>query len=687
MIGCLLSFKHLTNISRLSYHPVAFTFSFTSKELQNDPLTPLRQRFESIDVKLLVEYAIDHTTHVVSKKRNTAKGLQALINGKHIVNEAYLDAIATVSEPRLLENGAQGCPLEEDFDKHWPDPAAYLPARGAEPINHPDSIYAPDSGRREIFEGYSFVFYDSNQYNNLMAPITNGGGKALLEHIAAGETTVDDFVRRVKFIAGEKGLGKFDDGSEGRGVVLVRYLPAKGDHVQWFADFFTQMSLRLDHRPIEQNEFLEAILIKDASMLRRPLEVEEEEEVAAGDENQPPASSSQAASQTPASEDASSTTAPTARRIHRRGPIKRRFAGFDEDVDISMDDTAILAAAPTLGGQAEDGLFVSQEVQHDEPIQEELETSPKKRNATALEEDDLMEDVAPAAARLKRQRIARGETLEPAAPEVVTKPAAKAAPKKKKKELDVLAAAAKLREEQEALARAEQEDLAHLPADIDLAEIRRLNIVEELELRPSAQATRTREQDIADGRWDPKWNGIKNFKKFRRRGEVTGRPPARTIIAVEEAVAKEFGVGDGYWLEDEGREDQSRHNSVSQNSNRAPLQDLTVSAERPLPPTEPITIPATVDDEDLILAEDSQPPRSGRSARSRVTQTQSQGSKVSDISSGRHSQRQATAKRPAPDSSSSTQTSKRPKTVPKFMQSQDSDDSDDELKFRFGRRR
>lgn len=672
----------------MSYHPVAFTFSFTSKELQNDPLNPLRQRFESVDIKLLVEYAIDHTTHVVSKKRNTAKGLQALINGKYIVNEAYLDAIAAVSESRLLENGAQGCPLEEDFDKNWPDPATYLPAKGAEPVDHPDSIYAPDSGRREIFEGYSFVFYDSNQYNNLIAPITNGGGKALLEHIVPGETTVDDFVRRVKFVAGEKGLGSFDDGSEGRGVVLVRYLPAKGNHIQWFADFFTQMSLQLDHRPIEQNEFLEAILIKDASMLRRPLEVEN-----AGDENQPTAAvaaaaSSQAASETPASEDVSSNSAPAARRIHRRGPVKRRFVGFDEDVDISMDDTAILAAAPTLGASAaaEEGLFVSQEVQHDEPMQEELRTSPRKRTATALEEEDeLMEDVAPAAARLKRQRLARGETLAPAAPEEPEKPTTKAVPKKKKKELDVLATAAKLREEQEALARAEQEDLAHLPADIDLAEIRRLNIVEELEMRPSGQATRTREQDIADGRWDPKWNGIKNFKKFRRRGEVTGRQPVRTIIAVEEAVAKEFGVGDGYWLEDEGG-DQSRHNSVSQNSNRAPLQELSLTAERPVPATEPITIPATVEDDDVVLAEDSQPPRSGtRSSRSRVTQTQSQGSKISDISSGRPSQ-QAPPKRPAPESSSG-QTSKRAKTLPRFMQSQDSDDSDDELKFRFGRRR
>jgi nijmegen breakage syndrome protein 1 len=48
----------------------------------------------------------------------------------------------------------------------------------------------------------------------------------------------------------------------------------KGAGTEWFAQFGTKVALHLDHRLIEQNEFLDAILGNDASVLRRPLEVE-----------------------------------------------------------------------------------------------------------------------------------------------------------------------------------------------------------------------------------------------------------------------------------------------------------------------------------------------------------------------------------------------------------------------------
>jgi nijmegen breakage syndrome protein 1 len=123
-----------------------------------------------------------------------------------------------------------------------------------------------------MFEGYTFVFYEKRQHENLLAPIFEGGGKALLKEVVPNNTTVDEFVEFVKQTAGEKGLGSFEDGSEGKGVVVVRFNPVKGAGSDWFADFNNQVSLRLDHRLIEQNEFLDAILGNDASVLRRPLE-------------------------------------------------------------------------------------------------------------------------------------------------------------------------------------------------------------------------------------------------------------------------------------------------------------------------------------------------------------------------------------------------------------------------------
>lgn len=660
----------------LTWNPVAFTFSFSSKELQAKPIDALRSRFEQLDIKLLVDYNLDFTTHVVAKKRNTAKGLQALINGKFIVTESFLDAVAQAADPVDDGNGSQTCGLEQNFDESWPDPMKHLPPRGGEPFEHPDEIYTPDSSRLDVFDGYTFIFYDSTQYNNLLAPITNAGGKALAELVTPAETASDDFVRYVKSVAGEKGLGSFDDGSEGKGVVVVRYLPAKGDHVQWYTDFVTTVSLRLDHRPIEQNEFLEAILTKDASILRRPLEVEE----------QSGTSAVQAEALAP-SADASTEPEPTTRRPRVRKPVKRRFMGFDDGSDIDMDESkpAVEQKPPQNEFVDEGGLFVSQEP--DQPMAEQASVS-QKRPAAA--EDGLMEGMAPAAARFKRQRMEMGAGFATEAPESPPPEPVKPA-KKKAKELNILAEAARHREEQEARARAEQEDLAMLPDDVDLAEIRRLNIVEEIELRKPESAARTRDQDIADGRWDPKWNGMKNFKKFRQRGAAAGRQPARTIIVLDEVQSKKFGVGDNYWLEDEAvprtNSGGSRLQSALRDDSPQPISQISAGLARAA--RKPSEAPVAVGEDDSDAAdpeeeEDSQPPRPSGSRRTHVSATAS--------SRGTRSQSsiqtsQNLGKRMAADTLSG-QSSKRQRPPLQSIQVDDSeDDSDDELKFRFGRRR
>jgi DNA repair protein XRS2 len=40
-----------------------------------------------------------NTTHVVSKRRNTSKVLQALITGRHIVVEGFMQAIVKAATP------------------------------------------------------------------------------------------------------------------------------------------------------------------------------------------------------------------------------------------------------------------------------------------------------------------------------------------------------------------------------------------------------------------------------------------------------------------------------------------------------------------------------------------------------------------------------------------------------------
>lgn len=662
---------------------MVFAFSFTKKELQTQTLTLLRERFEQLDVKLITEYRKE-TTHVVSRKRNTAKGLQGLINGKFIVNETFLDAITQAAAASDDSQVPQPSLLEQDYDRNWPDAAQHLPPPGGEPVVHPNSAYQPDPARKDVFEGYTFIFYDKSQYDTLLAPVTAGGGKALLGDVVPEQTEVDEFVRYVKSVAGEKGLGAFDDGSEGRGVVLVRYLPSKGVLIQWYTGFITAVSLSLDHRPIEQSEFLEAILSKDASILRRALEVESQQNT------QEPQRTSRATRAHPeaSNPEAQSTTSqpieqsqPAPRTARTRRPMRRRFAGFDDDADVDMDDVPP-ASAPDNGSPPADegGLFVSQDPDAPVPEQNSSATrrSQRKRPASPVPEDDLMSGMAPSAARFKRQRIERGEDVSASnpEPEESSQTAQISPPKKIKKEIDILAVAAQNREEEEARARAEKEDLANLPDDVDLSEIRRLNIVEEMEVRAPAQS-RTREQDVATGRWDPKWNGIKNFKKFRRRGQVTGRQPARVIVPLTEVKSKEYGVGDDYWLEDE--DTQRKKKTVSQPSGR----ESQPSA--PAPSSSRTNQRRVVVSEDSDEEEEEETPilssSRTRNARAAATPSQSNTRTQSSRTTSQGSKRAAAAE-PAKE-----QPTKRARSTRKVFEVADSDDSDDELKFRFGKRR
>lgn len=253
---------------------MTFSFSFTKKELASGTLAAVCERLGPIDIKALNHYQPGVTSHLIVSKRNTAKGLQALIDGRYIVHyDSYLKAVilaATRSDPEAKS------PLEEDWDGNFPNPLHYLPPRGEEPTERGEDAYSPNAARQNMFEGYTFIFCNKSQFNTLLAPITDGGGKAMLREVLLNETDMDDFIRFVKDVADEKGLGSFDDGSEGKGVVVVRYNPSKGDEqeIKYYNDFNRDVSLHLDHRLIEQNEFLDAILGVDASVLRRPLEVE-----------------------------------------------------------------------------------------------------------------------------------------------------------------------------------------------------------------------------------------------------------------------------------------------------------------------------------------------------------------------------------------------------------------------------
>lgn len=241
-----------------------------------DPLVNYRTRLEDLDIKVLIPYVIGATTHLVSTKRNTAKGLQALINAKYIVTETYIDALIYATTPDNLDELESLSPLEQDFDTNWPNARDHLPPKSKEPSERPAEDFAPTPQRASVFDGYTFIFCDSFQFESLQAPITNGGGKALEYKLEPGKSTTQEIVRFVKNVAGEKGLGEFEDGSEGKGVVVVAFR-GKKDLEGWAANLTVEIALALGQRLIEQSEFLDAILLNDAGILRRPLATEEQD--------------------------------------------------------------------------------------------------------------------------------------------------------------------------------------------------------------------------------------------------------------------------------------------------------------------------------------------------------------------------------------------------------------------------
>jgi DNA repair protein XRS2 len=739
-----------SKLIRIGWNPVVLSFSFTAKELRADPWTRLRDSLEQLDIKYSADYGID-TTYVVSKKRNTSKGLQALINGKYIVADSFINAI--VDAATVPEGAEEGTPsaLEEDVETAWPNAIDHLPPRGEEPVERSSESYSPDERRQEVFDGYTFVFYEPKQYENLFPVITAGRGKALLREVIPGKTDIDDFIRYVKGVAGEKGLGSFEDGSEGRGVVVVRYTP-KGEDYEWFAQFLTSVAQRLDHRPVDQREFLEAILACDASMLRRPLE-EASQPASAGPGVQEPAGDSgdrmevdqpadQPADQPQSSEEAAAKEEPAPRKTRGRRAGRSRFKGFDfDDAEEPVEETPPVEnpAPPQAAAASQDSLFVSQHQEASLPAEEKppvaraTRQTRRKRQLSPLPEHDvsaLMDEIAPTAAAAKRRRIESGQAPVPPSPEPEPTPkpdedeemvpdspegkpkkgqTARGRGKKIKEEDGILEHARRQREEAEAQAAAKRRELEELPDDgIDYAAIRALHIIEECEVHfPEAGTSgRSRDQDIVDGRWDPRWNGRKNFKRFRKQGETAGRQAPRIIISLEEVKPKEYGIGDDYWLEDEegGRRKKDSQRESQPQTQQPPSQGrfdslakgkekevqkpklavrrtvVAIDSSDEEEPSEPSVMP------EESLVPESEPSRSrtakaaekANSQRRSQTQTQTQSQSQAASSSN---------KRSAPADSNKDRAAKKPRRGFKPPSDDESDDSDDELKFRFGRRR
>ena len=601
---------------RIKWRPVVLTFTFSSKDTKGgkDPLIIIRSKLEDLDIKAIQPYVPGKTTHVVAGKRNTAKSLQALIHGTYLVDNRFLSALEYATAPENLNEPESLSPLEADFDEAWPNELEHLPTPGKEPVERPKELFAPDSGRRGIFRGYSFVFFENKQFETLQPPINEAGGKALYFPITSGKTSAAELARHVKD-AGTETTSESSNGASQTNAIQVRFAGDKGNE-EWSIRVQQQSMVLTGQEMIEQNEFLDAILLKDASRLLRRVpanNTSQEESIltsirsapggtqsrrAASAQNEPSERGSieRRSTQHRSTQSGQSRRQPTeaqpiqdnmshgqgepvvepakdmpyATRQNRvRGTARRAFTGFIDDdfpnipqpVDVEHSFNNTSHADLAANSVPED---MEADDRSDTAAEDNVpETRSKKRPGP--NDDELF----PAQQAVKRRRLEQErEAREKGLPLPSEPQAAKAKPsilpKKKVKQIDVEEALRK-RRQAEAEAEEDHEPMHKVLENMTVEDMQRLALVEEIDVveprRKTSSTQHQRNGAPSNDRWDDRWNGRKNFKRFRRKdgtGIVAGsRRGQSVIVPLEEVRNTELGVQDDFWAEKE-REREAR---------------------------------------------------------------------------------------------------------------------------------
>ena len=309
---------------------------------------------------------------------------------------------------------------------------------------------------------------------------------------------------------------------------------------------------------------------------------------------------------------------------------------------------------------------------------EDQTVNSRKRSAPSSDEEDAeaeMDRLLPAAAAIKRRRLEEGEEAQGNGEssqrsfDIIQTQSKMDKAQRAKKEVNIKEVVRERREAEEEAAKREEENLRFSLDGMNVEEMRNLAVVEEMEIPDRTDRPRRREMhsDCGD-RWDERWNGRKNFKKFRRRGEgaVARRGPS-VIVPLEEVKKKDFGIGEDYWLESEKTKKQRKEKGRATQS-QSQSQPLTTGKSQPteIPPELAIdgNLPAALDVDAPRTTRHHEQPQPPDDSQSNVRLTN------------------GSRKRPAVDPPVET-----PATKPKKFAVQDSDsDSGDELKFRFKKR-
>ncbi|KAK5104807.1 hypothetical protein LTS08_002700 [Lithohypha guttulata] len=726
----------------VTWVPRVFTFALTKKEIKSGLLKIKQQSVQELDIKAVPDYVAGHTTHLVTQKRNTPKTLQALIEGRCIVTENYVDSLVYAATPSNPDEPHSLCLMEADFDENWPGELSHLPPKGKEPTEKPAEAYEPNPARAKVFEKHTCFFFEQSQFDQLLPPITTGHGKAFLFNTKPNSTTIEEGLTFVRDTIGSSGK-----------AILVK-LNVEEDESSWLADYIQELCFQLGQEPASQSDFLDAVLANDASQLRQPLDPNasttrlgsrkrarpDAESVASGQKHGSSHGSAATASivgastprsPVPAQTTASVTTSqPTQgsaadddnpRPRKRPRPVSQKPPSiFDDDFDpdaiAAYEDESGEESAPqpqssksqitqsTTQSRPNTQLDDSDASVKDEPASHQARRQAPASLLADLEED--MDDLLPAATAMRKmnqeeeaEAARKGIPLKSALAQPDTKGRSKG---KKVKLLDVREAVRARKEADEESAVRDHERIQALQAEDEGMEgpanfVNIKTFALPLHKKPDNAPSTSRGEG-----WKPEWDGRKNFKGFRRARDIAGgtaTTPRRNkiIVPLVKVTQQNYGLGDRYWAKVPTEQQEPSGTSQSQGRPSQRSQTMRRDVRR-----ENTTFS---DDSDSSLEEQAETETTRlqreaehvldhpvdldapRQTRGGDTQTQTQISKGSATTSSRSAQG---AKRPASSTPTGRSTAtKKQKTLPvqSIPDSDVSADDSDDLKFSFDRKK
>jgi hypothetical protein len=513
------------------------------------------------------------------------------------------------------------------------------------------------------------------------------------------------------------------------GIVLVRL---DNKEKEWTTSFLTSVETALDQRSMEQNQFLNAILSVDASELRRPLARETQSQSQAapsldrssdqpssrlrnrGRQPTPPVeaqapepTTEQEQPQTQRSSEQPETMEPTGRKKFRRMVTQSRFKGFGEVDPSQFTRPESDSPEPSQAAPDEQSMDID-EPSNREPSQQNSRKRPAPANDAygAEAEKEFMDNILPGAAAMKKRRLAKENGNDGNSGNATPEPentaaAAKKVLAKKSKDvqIDIGAKLKKHKEDEDEARRRDEESLREALQDTDIADVRAKVESFVLEAREPPPRRAQIEPAGPTDRWDPAWNGRKNFKRFKRKGQADDGPRLpRVIVSLEEVPRKGHGIGDEYWLNPPSK---SSGKSKSQSQSQQTYTQTTTQPQTQTPTShqngddDPTRFRRRLqnsrreDEEASELREVFPDEVTGQSRSSHISSTPFTATPSQTL--GTASQRRAAGKRPADASLQDGPAAKRAKqTRPAATRREpvaiDDDDDDDEIKFRRKRR-